>query len=68
MINFEEWKEQEDTRAFFKRVEARIEELEQDIGRNQRTLTLDSLHATALKTTLEIGRIQGLQEILDDYK
>ena len=68
MIDLTEWSQQEDTRQFFKQIEAKIIEIEQDIGRNQRTLTLDSLNATALKTPLEIGKIKGLQEMLDDYR
>ena len=68
MFDIEEWKSLEDTREFLKLLEARIVEIEQDIGRNQRTLTFDSLNSTALRTAYEAGRIASLMEILDDYK
>jgi hypothetical protein len=68
MFDIEEWKGLEDTREFLRTLEARITEIEQDIGRNQRTLTFDSLNSTALRTAYEAGRIASLVEILDDYK
>jgi len=68
MFDIEEWKSLEDTREFLRLLEARVVEIEQDIGRSQRTLTFDSLNSTALRTAYEAGRIASLMEILDDYK
>lgn len=60
-----EWRDMEESRQFFRLVRTRIQDLEKDLGRHERTIHYDSADNTALHTAITVGMIKGMVEVLE---
>ena len=62
MTDFEEWRAIPATREYLRTLDATIDALQTDMGRLAKTIDINSMEATALKTARMVGRIEGLME------